>query len=236
MKNITDEKSLIIDKILKLHFNSNIIKACSLFNAESMASYLENKLEKNNMIKYEKHLHNCNYCLKIFHNIKNVIKLLNNVKFNNVHKELLEKALNIIDNISQEESKKNEKSSIWIKLIDKGIELIEAINLNNLKPIPVPNLRSSNKKKILKEIKIECDFKNHPLKITLTFLTNNSCNIKIEISDNLFEVLKGKRLLIKNNKTSIDTAIIKVINISNIEKGKYSLILDNIKSMEIKVE
>lgn len=236
MRPLVNEKKEVIEEILNKYSHSlhiNIKKPCKIFKPELMAAYLENKFTENQKKKFEKHLFDCPYCIKIYKNLINEINILYKSKLKKTSQNLLHKALDFVDKEYKKKKINFNLTKISLKLKNKGFELLEAINLNNLNPVPMPILRGE-KSLLLKEIHGDGEFNKNNYQFNIQFLSNNTFNMQINFSDSLYKMIKDQRLKISSNNTNINKKIEKIMNLTHLEKDSYSFFIN--QSVLIKIE
>ncbi len=229
MRTMTEEKLEIINKVLYKYFNSPAYKKtkkCNKFKAEVMAAYIEKKLNPEERKRFEKHLFICKYCLNIYTNLKNEINLFFKTKLKKISKELLTEALHFVEEESKKYSLGQTKSKFIVKIRKKGIELIEAINFNKIKPIPVPILRGQDHA-LLKEIFFEADYNSNFYQLKVQSYSNDMINLKINFPDKIYNLIKGSRLNIRSKDTKISKNIKKDMSLDELPKGNYKLLIDH---------
>ncbi len=238
MKKIPQEKLEIIDRVLNRYFNSfkyKKSKNCKKFKPEILAGYIEKALTKDEEKKYKNHLFNCKYCLRVYTNLENDINTLYRIKLRKISSELLTEALNFIDEENkkvrlepdQESAKPDQETvNIIIKIREKGLELIEAINFNRIKPVPIPALR--NKENILlKEISLEADYNDNIYRLRIYSFSNNRISMNISFSNNMYDEIKDSRLEIISKNIKIKKNIKKDMSIEELPAGKYKLMVNH---------
>ena len=228
MRKLSEEKLEIINEVLQKYFKSpeyQKIKKCKYFNPEKMAGYVEKKLSAQEDKEFEKHLFKCKYCLKIYTNLKNEIDTLFKIKLRKISKKLLTDALHFVEEEYRKNKLKPNTSEIIIKIKEKGIELIEAINFNKVKPVPIPALRNKHNI-LLKEILVEGDFKNSVYTLKIQSYSNNRICVEINFSDTLFDEIKNNRLQIVSKNTRISKNIEKDMQLKDLPKDNYKLLID----------
>ncbi len=176
---------------------------------------------------------NCPYCIKIYKNLINEINILYKSKLKKISQNLLYKALNFVDKEYKKKKINFNLTKISIKLKNKGFELLEAVNLNNFNPVPIPILRGK-KSLLLKEIRGEGEFNKNNYQFNIQFLSNNTFNMQINFSDSLYNIIKDQRLKISSNNTNINKKIEKTMNLTHLEKDFYSFFIN--QSVLIKIE
>ena len=237
MRPLVNEKKEVIEEILDKYFRSLLIntkKPCKIFKPELMAAYLENKITENQKKKFENHMFDCPYCIKIYKNLINEINILYKAKLKKTSQNLLHKALDFVDKEYKKKKINFNLTKISIKLKNKGFELLEAINLNNLNPVPIPILRGRKNVVLLKEVYGEGEYNKNNYQFNIQFLSNNTFNMQINFSDSLYKMIKDQRLKISSNNTNINKKIEKIMNLTHLEKDFYSFFIN--QSILIKIE
>lgn len=205
------------------------MKTCRSFDENIMASYIDNKLSAIEKEKFEKHLFSCDYCLKVFHNLKNEIKKINITKKNKfikVPESLLNKGIQKLNLI--ERAQKIVKSNfpeVFIKLYEKGMKIIKALNTPQIVPVPVAPLRDTKNKNLLTEILVKNQFENLEYKICLNFYKKE----RIKITLNFFKyknIKEDSKIILINKEGKIIKNFAPVVHFECFKKDLYKIKLN----------
>jgi len=230
MGKIIQEKQEIINKILNEYFKNQKLphlKKCKNFNPQIMTLYIENKLSREERLKFEKHLFKCKYCNTIYTNIENEIKILFKAKVAQISDKILKESFSFLEK-QMKNLIKEKTTSLIVKLKKEGLEIIEAVNVKNLKVSPLPVLRDK-KLSLAKKILITKKFNEFLLEISLIHKPDNTITLKILFQSSKKKVYTGIiELISKNKNIEIAKRIINnKVGFENLPIGEYKIYIDN---------
>lgn len=195
---------------------------CKFFDENKMASYLDNRMKSTERKIFEEHLFNCDFCLKIYHNLQEEALKIEAAQFSKIPEPLLQNALKKLNLLKSKKKKIPEFTQIVIKLYKKGMELIEAINVQSLTPIPVTPVRGREKLNLLKEVVVESDIKGALYKLFIDFYDQNRVKISLNFlaePDNF----KNRNIKIVNSDGEILHSFSKEAYFDDLSKGIYKI-------------
>jgi len=206
-------------------------KNCSLFNANIMASYIEKKLPENELKKFENHLFKCDFCLKVYNNLKyEMNKISETEKLIEIPEFYFNKALEKLK-ISE---KKKILSKIILKLYQKGMELLEVLNTIDYSTVPVPALRGVNNKKLLEEIRTKSEFKGVNYEICVKFYKKNRIKVNLKFIK-IPESLKISSVSVSGADTDVIKNFSQEITFDNLNRGNYKIKINDTEIAELDI-
>ncbi len=209
-------------------------KKCRYFDENRMAAYIENRLNPVEREAYEEHLFQCDYCLNIYFNMEQEIKLIKQARPKIIPENLLEKAINkTLPNRFKKRIVKN-FSEIIIKMYEKGMEILKTVNITNLTPVPIQAVRG-NKSTLLKKIILESDVKGILYKMLIEFYTYNRIKIKLNFLQ-IIDSLKNENIQLESPEGKIVHSFKSEALFDDLSKGTYKIKLKNITLSKINIK
>lgn len=201
-------------------------KGCKHFDENRMAEYIENKMSLSAKKDFEKHLFSCDYCLKIYFNLKKEMSDMAKAEFESTPEELLSKGIEKLIKIKEKSIKLPDFSKIVVKLYQKGMELIEAVNVKTLTPVPVTPVRGKDNLALLKQIVVESDIKGIFYKLFIDFYEQNRIRIKLNFLKTANE-LKNKTIKIVSEDGEVLHSFTDEAIFDDLKKGNYKIKLNS---------
>lgn len=209
-------------------------RECKYFVESRMAKYIENKMSQPAKKDFEKHLFRCDYCLKVYFNLKKEISDMTDAEFESTPEELLAKGIAKLMRIKEKSVKLPDFSKIVVKLYQKGMELIEAINVKSLTPVPVTPVRGKEPLVLLKQIVVESDIKGILYKLFIDFYEQNRIRIKLNFLKTENE-LKNRTIKIISEDGEVLHSFTDEAIFDDLKKGIYKIKLNSTLLSSIKL-